>query len=98
MSPLYNVHLDERECVDEREVWFEGQTIESVIEGIRDAAKGLTDPRVEIDHDDDPYGGFTHYRLTVSGHRKMTDREVEQETAKRQRERRFQDHMQSFRG
>ena len=49
-------------------------------------------------HDDDPYGGFTHYTLAVSGERDMTDHEVRQESAKRQREHKFQDYVRKVPG
>lgn len=76
MSRLYNANLDDRTCTEERYVGND-LPLEEFLTALREAAEGLENPTVEIDHEQ--FYDSCDYRIVVSGRRPLTDAEVAQE-------------------
>jgi hypothetical protein len=95
VTNLYNVNLETRECVVEVTVDVWNCDFEEAITRIREAATGLTDPRLGAESG--AYDG-DEGRIVVSGQRLLTDAEYHQRLEEKAEQQRFRDYMKRFPG
>lgn len=86
---LFNINLETGDCVVQRSVQWECTSLEQVIADLQEAATGLTNPTLDISSEEDY--DFRNYFLAVSGHRKMTQQEIDREVEERRKQKQFQE-------